>query len=153
MDITPKKRTGIVILSQHTSMTLRDIAAAIGVGKFRFRRFVRRNTGEHIREQHLNQTVKHHQKQRFGGYFTSDGPGSVVPVEGMIDSQDKILPFMETFAGGNGVFKQDLAPCHTNKLTTKYLQGKKLTILDSPGNSPGVNSLENLWSIVKRCVS
>ncbi|GFU62796.1 uncharacterized protein TNCV_1350511 [Trichonephila clavipes] len=33
MDTTPRKRTKIVTLSQHTSMTVRDIAAAAGVGK------------------------------------------------------------------------------------------------------------------------
>ncbi|GFV32240.1 HTH_Tnp_Tc3_2 domain-containing protein [Trichonephila clavipes] len=33
MDITPRKRTGIVTLSQHTSMTVRDIATTDGVGK------------------------------------------------------------------------------------------------------------------------
>ncbi|GIX98324.1 DDE_3 domain-containing protein [Caerostris darwini] len=160
MDLTSKKRTRIVILSHHTSMTVRDITAAIGVGKFSISMIINqqnkfgtvspkrnkcvaqieRDTAEHIREQDLNQTVKHSQKQRFGGYFTSSGPGSLIPVEGMMDSQDKTLPFMETFAGDNGVFQQDLASCHTSKLTTKYLQGKKLTILDSPGNSPDVKS-------------
>ncbi|GFW37819.1 hypothetical protein TNCV_4630241 [Trichonephila clavipes] len=33
MDITPRKRTRIVTLSQCTSMTVRDISAAVGVGK------------------------------------------------------------------------------------------------------------------------
>ncbi|GFW96599.1 hypothetical protein TNCV_2846561 [Trichonephila clavipes] len=33
MDITPRKRTRTVTLSQHTSMTVKDIAAAVGVGK------------------------------------------------------------------------------------------------------------------------
>ena len=33
MDITPRKRTRILTLRKHTSMTVRDIAAAVGVGK------------------------------------------------------------------------------------------------------------------------
>lgn len=93
--------------------------------------FVRRSTGEPIREQHLNQTVKHPQKQMFWGYFTSGGPGSLVPVEGMMNSkkyisilEDKIVPFMQTFAGGVGVFQQDLAPCHTSKLVKKKKKKK-----------------------------
>ncbi|GIX90432.1 DDE_3 domain-containing protein [Caerostris extrusa] len=67
--------------------------------------------------------------------------------------QDKIVTIMQTFSGSIDVFQQDHAPCHTSKLTTKFLQVKKLTVLDWPGNSPDVNPFENLWSIVKRCVS
>ncbi|GFU37202.1 HTH_Tnp_Tc3_2 domain-containing protein [Trichonephila clavipes] len=33
MDITPRKRTRAITLSQYTSMTVRDIAAVVGVGK------------------------------------------------------------------------------------------------------------------------
>ncbi|XP_071034948.1 uncharacterized protein [Parasteatoda tepidariorum] len=33
MDISPRKRIRIVTLSQHTSMTVRDIAETVGVGK------------------------------------------------------------------------------------------------------------------------
>ncbi|GFR25760.1 hypothetical protein TNCT_393531 [Trichonephila clavata] len=33
IDITPRKRTRIVTLSQHTSITVRDIATAVAVGK------------------------------------------------------------------------------------------------------------------------
>ncbi|GFU91177.1 hypothetical protein TNCV_4925071 [Trichonephila clavipes] len=39
-----------------------------------------------IREQHLVQTVKHPQKQMFWVYFTCGGPGSLVPVEGIGNS-------------------------------------------------------------------
>ncbi|GIX98267.1 DDE_3 domain-containing protein [Caerostris darwini] len=93
------------------------------------------------------------------GYFTSGGLGSLVPDEEMMDSQkytsilqDKIGPFMQTFAGGIGVFQRDLTSCHTIKLITKFLQ-EKLTVLDWPGNSTDVNRIENLSSIVKRRVS
>lgn len=33
MDITPRKRSKIIALNEHTSMTVRDIATAVGVGK------------------------------------------------------------------------------------------------------------------------
>ncbi|GFT84359.1 hypothetical protein TNCV_1609921 [Trichonephila clavipes] len=40
MDISPRKRTRIIIHSQHTSMTVRDITAAVGVGKSNVSRFI-----------------------------------------------------------------------------------------------------------------
>jgi hypothetical protein len=33
MDITPNKRAKIVALNEHTSMTMRDFACVVGVGK------------------------------------------------------------------------------------------------------------------------
>ncbi|GFV44363.1 hypothetical protein TNCV_998871 [Trichonephila clavipes] len=68
-----------------------------------------------IRKQHLIQTVKQHpQKQMFWGYFTSGGPGSLVPVEGMMNSKQyisiierKIMPMIQMFTGGVVVSDSD----------------------------------------------
>ncbi|GIX90757.1 hypothetical protein CDAR_389521 [Caerostris darwini] len=40
MDITPRKRPRIVILSQNTAMTMRNIAAAVEVGKYSVSRVI-----------------------------------------------------------------------------------------------------------------
>ncbi|GFV84562.1 HTH_Tnp_Tc3_2 domain-containing protein [Trichonephila clavipes] len=41
MDITPRKRDKIIVLNEHTSMTVRDIAMVVGVGKSSVSRILR----------------------------------------------------------------------------------------------------------------
>ena len=47
---------------------------------------VRKITDEPVRAKRIQQTVKYPPKKMFWGYFTSSGLGSLVPVEGMMNS-------------------------------------------------------------------
>ena len=55
--------------------------------------------------------------------FTSKGPGQLINVEGIMNSdkykailQTHLLPVLQRgFPDGDGIFQQDLAPCHTSK--------------------------------------
>jgi transposase len=94
----------------------------------------------------------------FWGFFTASGPGSLVPVDGIMNSskyikiiKSRVLLFLQTFSGGKGTFQHDLVPCHNSKAVRKFIQENKISMLNWPGNSPDMNPIENLWSIQKKC--
>ena len=41
------------------------------------------------------------------------------------------------------------AHCHRSQLVSDFLKNKNIKTLDRPGNSPGLNPIENLWKILK----
>lgn len=120
--------------------------------------FVRRSDGETISSDHIQQTPKHTIKQMFWGCFSASGLGTLVPVEGMMN-QDKYIDILSRkvltelsnlYPDGDGIFQQDLAPCHTARRTKVFMEHNNIQMLSWPGNSPDLSPIENLWSIIKR---
>ncbi len=62
----------------------------------------------------------------------------------MLPSADKL------YGDADFIFQQDLAPAHTAKGTKSWFNDHGVTVLDWPANSPDLNPIENIWSIVKR---
>ncbi|KAG1653637.1 Transposable element Tc1 transposase [Nymphon striatum] len=54
------------------------------------------------------------------------------------------------FPDGDGIFQQEIAPCHTSRKMRTFFEESGLEVLDWPGNSPDINPIENLWVIMKR---
>lgn len=55
----------------------------------------------------------------------------------------------KAFPDGSGIFQQDLAACHTSHKVKNFMAKNKLKVLEWPGNSPDLNPIENLWSVIK----
>lgn len=94
--------------------------------------------------------------------ISSKGPGPLYFVEGTMNSakyksvlQNKLMPQLGKWFKGtdNCTFMQDGAPCHTAKCIYKYLEYKKVKVLDWPGNSPDMNPIENVWDYLKKEVA
>ena len=51
------------------------------------------------------------------------------------------------------MFQQDNAPCHVSKMSKKYFKEKKINVMDWMSNSPDLNLIENIWSLLKLKIS
>lgn len=106
---------------------------------------------------YLHLTTKHPPSVMIWGSFSGEmGRGGIyfLPKNATMNGdryievlQTHMLDFYEI--GDCNFFMQDNAPCHKAKRVMKWLQNKKVDVLEWPGNSPDLNPIEELWANMK----
>ncbi|GFU42157.1 uncharacterized protein TNCV_4553691 [Trichonephila clavipes] len=90
--------------------------------------FVRRRRAEKYHFDCVVQTVKHPTKIMICSVISGKGTGRLYVVK-------------------------ELAPCHTARSIKAFLAEQNIPLLNWPGNSPDMNTIENVWELMKREVA
>jgi len=118
--------------------------------------YIRRASGEPIRDQHTISRGSFCVKVMFWGFITASGPGMLVPIEGTVNAQrykslltDHLVPLQ---GDEELIFQHDNAPCHKALLVRTFLQEHNIDTLTWPPYSPDMNLIETVWEHLKRKV-
>ncbi|KAG0733031.1 hypothetical protein G6F23_013737 [Rhizopus arrhizus] len=105
-------------------------------------------SGESLKSHHVKMTVKHG-----GGNIMLWSAITYAEVEILEDELKRTIEYGINKQGlerHQVIFQHDNDPEHTSKLVKKYLEQQSYNILEWPAQSPELNPIENMWSLLKR---